>query len=108
MSVAALPIKETHWTPKLIRRLRGNRTPVELSSLLGVSPNEVLLWESGRSEPDEAQAKTISELAERERFLKDWKLAGSGVLLGSLEIASKQLSEELKQTLDERARRLQE
>jgi hypothetical protein len=59
-------------------------------------------------EPDEAQAKKISDLAERERFLKDWKLAGSGVLLGSLETASRQLSEELKQTLDERARRLQE
>jgi transcriptional regulator with XRE-family HTH domain len=108
MSIATLPRKETRWTPRLIKRLRGNRSLDEFASLLNVSVEEVALWENGQSEPDVAQMEKLSKLAEREQFLKDWKLAGSGKLIGDLDVASQELSDELEHLLDERAQRLQE
>lgn len=108
MSIATLPKKETRWTTRLIRRLRGSRSPDEFASLLNVSVEEVALWENGQSEPDVAQMGKLSELAEREQFLKDWKLAGSGELIGDLTVASQELSDELEHLLDERAQRLRE
>lgn len=108
MSVATFPKKETRWTPRLIKRLRRNRSLDEFASLLNVSVEEGALWENGQSEPDIAQMEKLSELAEREQFLKNWKLAGSGELIGDLDVASQELSDELAHSLDERARRLQE
>jgi len=106
MSVATLPKKETRWTSRLIRRLRGSRSPEEFALSLNVSVEEVELWENGQAEPDAAQIEKLSELAEREQFLKDWKLAGSGELIGDLSVASQEASDDLKHLLDERAQRL--
>jgi len=108
MGVATLPKKEIRWTPRLIKRLRGSRSPEELASLLNVSVEEIMLWETGQAEPDAAQMEKLSELAERERFLKDWKLAGSGELIGELSAASQEISDELKHLLSQRAQELQE
>jgi transcriptional regulator with XRE-family HTH domain len=106
MSIATLPKKETRWTSRLIRRLRGSRSLDEFASLLNVSVEVIALWEIGQSEPDVAQMGKLSKLAERERFLKDWKLAGSGELIGDLDMASQEFSDELEHLLDERAQRL--
>ncbi|MGH9878107.1 MAG: helix-turn-helix domain-containing protein [Nitrososphaerales archaeon] len=108
MSIATLPKKETRWTSRLIRRLRGSRSLDKFASLLNVSVEEVELWENGQSEPDVAQLEKLSKLAECEQFLKDWKLAGSGELTGDLNVASQELSDELEHLLDERAQRLRE
>ena len=81
MSVTVLPEKEIDWTPKLIKRLRGNRTHAEFALLIDVVSEDILLWENGESKPNAEQTKKLSELAEQEQFLKDWKLAGSGELI---------------------------
>jgi transcriptional regulator with XRE-family HTH domain len=100
--------KEIRWTPGLIRRLRGKRTLAEFGELIGVTANTVWRWEDGRVSPDPARAQRLSELAARERFLRDWKLAGSIILVGDLEAASRKLADELKQTLARRAAELRE
>jgi hypothetical protein len=55
--------------------------------MLGAATNTVWRWEAGHSHPDATYADRLSELAERERFLKDWKLAGSMMLHGDPESA---------------------
>lgn len=106
MSVATLPEKETRWTPRLIKRLRGERSLPEFAALLNINLEEVRLWESGQLTPSTQLLEKLSALAEREQFLKDWKLAGSGVLVGELETASAELADEMRQLLDGRAQRL--
>jgi hypothetical protein len=96
--------KAIRWTPRLIRRLRGKRTLAEFGALIGATTNTVWRWEDGRVEPDAEHARLLSALAARERFLKDWKLAGSGILVGDLEAASGELSRELRRTLERRTR----
>lgn len=108
MSTVTLPQKEIRWSASLIKRLRGNRTNEDLAALLNVTAEEVELWLTGRLEPSADHAKKLSALAARERFLRDWKLAGSGVLLGNLDEAFDNQSHELRQLLDQRANRLQE
>ena len=76
MCVATLHQKEIRWTSRLIKRLREDRTQAEFAELLGATVVEVELWESGQAEPNAEQTKHLSELAEREHFLRDWKLAG--------------------------------
>jgi DNA-binding transcriptional regulator YiaG len=100
--------KKIHWTPRLIRRLRGKRTQVEFAGLVRATMNTVWRWEDGRSQPDEEHARLLSELAERERFLKDWRLAGSGTLVGDIDTALGRSSAALRQTLARRAKALQE
>jgi DNA-binding transcriptional regulator YiaG len=95
--------KEVQWTPGLIRRLRGKRTLVEFADLIGVAANTVWRWEDGRVTPDSLRVQKLSALAIRERFLSDWKLAGSMILIGDIEIASQQMADTLKQTLKRRA-----
>lgn len=108
MSTATLPQKEIRWSASLIKRLRGNRTNADLAALLGVTSEEIELWQTGELELSADQAKKLSALAAREHFLRDWKLAGSGVLLGNLDEAFDNQSRELRQLLDQRANRLQE
>ena len=100
--------KEIRWTPGLIRRLRGKRTLAEFGEKIGVAANTVWRWEDGRVSPDPARAQRLSKLAERERFRQDWKLAGSIHLVGDLETASRELAEDLKQTLARRAAKFRE
>ncbi|MGH9837626.1 MAG: hypothetical protein ACREEM_02455 [Blastocatellia bacterium] len=108
MSVATLPRKEISWSSRLIARLRGSRTIVEFATTIGVDPEIVSLWESGELEPDAFQANLLSDLAGREEFPRDWKLEGSGVLLGDLETASADLADDLRQILAQRIQRLAE
>ncbi|MCI0523914.1 MAG: helix-turn-helix domain-containing protein, partial [Acidobacteria bacterium] len=95
-SVATLLGKEMRWTPRLIRRLRGQRTLTEIATLIGISPEILSLWESGQLAPDASQMKKLSEIADQEKFLKDWKLEGSGTLVGDLEIASEKLAHDVQ------------
>lgn len=78
---------EIHWTPHLIKQLRGKRTQAELGTLLGAPKNTVWRWEAGQACPDARYAARLAELAEREHFLTNWHLAGSMTLLGDLEHA---------------------
>src|ERR1700742_2296554 len=100
--------KQIQWTPRLIRRLRGKRTQVEFATLVQATMNTVWRWEDGRSQPDEEHARLLSELAERERFLKDWRLAGSATLVGDIDASLQQSSLDKRQTLEQRAKSLQE
>ena len=45
------------------------------------------------TQPDATYAERLSELAEREHFLKDWKLVGSMTLVGDLESAKAEIAE---------------
>ena len=62
-----------HWTPHLIKRLRGKRTQAEFGALLGAPKNTVWRWEAGQAHPDARYAARLSELARREHFLTDWQ-----------------------------------
>jgi hypothetical protein len=44
MSIATLPKKETWWTSRLIRRLRGSRSLDEFTLLLNASVEEVMIF----------------------------------------------------------------
>jgi len=103
-----LPEKKIRWTPRLINRLRGKRTLAEFGSLLGAPKNTVWRWEAGKSQPDDTYAERLSELAEREHFLKDWNLVGSMTLLDDLESAKAEIAEMFRQSLERSARQLAE
>jgi len=105
---STLTKKEMRWTPRLIKRLRGKRTLTEFGTLLGAPKNTVWRWEAGKSQPDETYAGRLAELAERERFLKDWKLVGSMTLVGDLESAKAEIAELFRQSLERTARQLAE
>jgi DNA-binding XRE family transcriptional regulator len=83
--------KEIFWSPALIKKLRGKRTQQDFGSLLGVPKNTVWRWEVGQVRPTGGNAKRLSELADQEHFLRDWKLRGSIEVLGDLEKASTEL-----------------
>lgn len=100
--------KLIRWTPGLIRRLRGKRTLADFAELIGVTTNTVWRWEDGRVSPDADHRLKLSELAADERFLHDWKLAGSITLIGDLEAGSRKLAEDLQQTLSRRTEKFQE
>jgi len=82
-------IRETKWTPELIKNLRGKRTQVEFGALLGVPKNTVWRWERGRACPDKARIHRLSVLAEQERFFDNWQLVGSMTVLADLEVDSR-------------------
>lgn len=103
-----LPEKEVRWTPRLIKRLRGKRTLAEFGALLGATKNTVWRWEAGKSQPDDAYAGHLTELAEREHFLGDWNLVGSMTLLDDLESAKAEIAELFRQSLGRTARQLAE
>ena len=101
-----LPKKETRWTPRLIKRLRGKRALTEFGALLNAPKNTVWRWEAGKSEPDDAYAARLSDIAERERFLEDWKLVGSMTLVGDLEGAKAEIAKLFRQSLERTASQL--
>ena len=99
MGTTTLPKKEIQWTPRLIRRLRGKRTQAEFGALIGVPKNTVWRWERGRVKADAEHDCRLSKLAERERFLADWKLAGSLPPLGDLQEISQRVSAMVQRSL---------
>lgn len=103
-----LPKKEIRWTQRLIKRLRGKRTFAEFGTLLGVPRNTVRRWEIGKSQPDDTEAERLSELAEREHFLRDWRLVGSMSLLGDLESAKAEIAELFRRSLGRTGHQLTE
>ncbi len=92
------------WTPRLVKQLRGKRTLADFGALIGASKNSVRRWELGEAQPDATYAKRLSELAERENFLKDWKLVGSMTLVGDLESATAEISELFRKSVERRER----
>ena len=79
------------WTKERVKRLRGRRTQEEFGKLIHVPKNTVWRWEAGYAVPDRERAKRLTQLATKERFVQDWKLAGSATLLGDLEEGSAHL-----------------
>ena len=97
---------EFPWTASLIKRLRGKRTLAEFGELIGVPKNTVWRWEAGYVKPDAEHADELSRLAERERFLHDWQLVGSVVIVGDLEASNTKVREMFKKSMAQSARRL--
>ncbi len=91
-----MAVNSTQWTPSRVKHLRGQRTLEEFGQLLSVPKNTVWRWEAGYARPDSERAKRLSRLATKEKFLQDWNIAGSAVLLGDLEEGSKHLAKHLK------------
>jgi hypothetical protein len=98
--------KEMRWTPRLVKQLRGKRTLSNFGALIGAPKNTVWRWEAGQAHPDATYAERLSELAEREHFLKNWKLAGSMMLIGDLEGAKAEIAELFRGSIERTARRL--
>jgi len=94
------------WPPPVLRLLRGKRTQSELGDQIGVQKNTVWRWEAGYATPDAGHARRLSQLACRERFLSDWKLAGSLKLRGDLETASQEIGREINKSIARALRRL--
>jgi transcriptional regulator with XRE-family HTH domain len=91
---------EMDWTPYLIKQLRGKRTQAEFGSLLGAPKNTVWRWEAGQVRPDARYSARLTELAERESFLRDWQLVGSMILLGDLENAEAEIAALFRKSLE--------
>ncbi|HST19848.1 MAG TPA: helix-turn-helix transcriptional regulator [Blastocatellia bacterium] len=104
----ALPTKDPDWTPALIRMLQGKRSQATFGGLIGVPKNTVWRWETGSVSPDPKNANKLSALAHREGFLQDWHLAGSMVLIGEVESASKKIGETFKKSLVRSAKQLKD
>ena len=94
------------WTPRLIKQLRGKRTLADFGALVGAPKNTVWRWEASQAEPDAHYAERLSELADREHFLTDWKLAGSMTLTGDLESAKAEIAELFRASIERTARQL--
>ena len=91
-----MPTGTTQWTSERVKRLRGKRTQAEFGKLIQVPKNTIWRWEAGYVKPDPERAARLSRLARKERFLQNWKLAGSAELLGDLEEGSKILREQFE------------
>lgn len=100
--------KAMRWTPRLVKQLRGKRTLTDFGALIGAPKNTVWRWEAGKAEPDNSYADRLSHLAERERFLKDWKLVGSMTLVGDLESANAEIAALFRKSVERTARQLAE
>jgi len=74
--------------------------------MLGVPKNKVWRWEAGRTKPEAGYAARLSELADRERFLKDWKLVGSMTLIGNLESAKAEIAKMFRKSFERTASQL--
>ena len=93
------------WSPLLIKRLRGKRTQEEFAQLIGAPKNTLWRWEAGHAKPAAAYAKKLSQIAERERFLSDWKAVGSVTWVGDLEAGSREIALAFSRTLTRDRRR---
>ncbi len=100
--------KEIQWTARLIRELRGHRTRAEFEALIGATKNMVWRWETSKAQPDATFTERLSDLAERERFLKDWKLVGSMRLLDDLETTKPEIADLFRKSVERTARQLAE
>jgi hypothetical protein len=56
--------------------------------------------------PDDHYAARLSALAQRERFLEEWSLVGSMVLIGDLDGAKDEIAKLFRGSLERTARRL--
>ena len=110
--VAKTPINSRknviHWTPRLIKQLRGNRTQTDFGALIGAPKNTIWRWEAGQARPDARYTARLCELAERERFLEDWQLVGSMTLRGDLDSAQAEIDALFRRSLDHTSRLLTE
>jgi DNA-binding XRE family transcriptional regulator len=100
--------QERHWTPHLVKRLRGKRTQAEFGALIGVPKNTVWRWEAGQTCPDARYAARLAELARQEHFLTDWQLVGSMTLFGDLESAKADIAKLFRTSLQRTSRQLAE
>jgi transcriptional regulator with XRE-family HTH domain len=91
--------QQISWTAGLIRQLRGKRTQAEFGALIGVPKNTVWRWETSNAKPTADNANKLSAVADKEHFLKNWKLAGSGEIIGDLEEGSKIVRQMVRQSL---------
>ena len=106
LAEAKLIHKVTHWTPGLIKGLRGKRSQAEFGALVGVAKNTVWRWEAGYAAPDAAASGRLARLAEREDFLDDWHLVGSITRIGNLEAGSRRISAAIRKSLTRTVREL--
>jgi len=106
--MSSIAKKEIRWTPRLIRELRGERTLIDFAASIGASRSTVSGWEAGRAQPDETYSERLSELAEREHFLKALKLAGSMRLLDDLENTKAEIDDLFRKSIERTARQLAE
>src|SRR5215468_4967997 len=63
-----------HWTPHLIKRLRGRRMQAEFGALLGAPKNTVWRWEASQAHPDARYTAPASGAAR----LPTWSAPGVG------------------------------
>lgn len=73
---------------------------------MGVPKNTVWRWEQGHAKPARENVRRLQAVADKERFLKDWKLAGSIEILGDLEEGSRQIREMAEKAIRRSARSL--
>ena len=92
----------------MIRELRGKRTLPDFAALIGASKNTLSGWEAGKAQPNGTYSERLSDLAERERFLRDWKLAGSMRLIDDLENAKVEIDDLFRKSIERTARQLAE
>ena len=100
--------KGIRWTAGMIKRFRGKRSQTEFGRLVGARANTIWRWEDGRTRPDDNHVHRLDQLADHERFLADWTLAGSIILRGDVDAALRRLSRETEETLARRSRSLRE
>jgi len=100
--------KAMRWTPRLVKQLRGKRTLADFGALIGAPKNTVWRWEAGHAQPDATYSERLSELAERDHFLKNWTLAGSMQLIGDLESAKAEIAELFRTSIERTSRQLTE
>lgn len=97
---------ERAWTGALVRRLRGKRTQEQFGRLLGVPKNTVWRWESGRVTPDVENSRRLSQVAKREGFRDNWKVAGSLRFEGAIDGPSRSIQRAIFRSLLRTAREL--
>lgn len=97
---------EMHWTPRLVKQLRGKRTLAGFGALIGAPKNTVWRWEAGRAQPNATYAERLSALSKREHFLEGWRLAGSMTLVGDLESANAEIAELFHSSVEHTANQL--
>ena len=107
MSKIQKPDDERRWTPGEVKRLRGKRTQEEFGKAIRVPKNTVWRWEAGYAKPDANRSIRLSQLADKERRLQNWKLVGSVEILGDIEEGSREIAKRARRALEKRAKLLE-